>query len=150
MNHPNAEVRRSVWSEELVAEHFREKGYQVVRTAGRGPDLTVTDSIGSFTVEVKITSKSSSYGQCTISAVQPARRGDTFIAVVFDNGYIHLEPMNKHLEKCWPSGGRDFTELYNAKGQRISGAGHGGYIVSLGGRDGVVGPPVTLALSELD
>jgi hypothetical protein len=105
----NAKAR---WAERAAERHFTDQGYKVEITKGTGPDLTLFLDGKVLTCEVKLAIPKSKHPDCFfVQAVAPKRRKDDLIAIVFSNGFIHVEPMKKHLRACPKCGLRAVTSL---------------------------------------
>jgi hypothetical protein len=92
-------------AERLVAEYFKQRGFDVKMTTCNGPDLTISKAGDSLTVEVKSMTKV--VGGFVCSSVKPTRLGDDLMALVFiEERVIMLETMQEHLNVTPKSGCR--------------------------------------------
>jgi len=88
-------------------------GYKILTKAKKtasGPDLHVQKDDMIFRVEVKkarLIKRS-----MAIHPVEPLRRHDDLIAIIFPSGYVLIEPMKDHLKSCAESGSRSFFGVY--------------------------------------
>lgn len=102
-----------------AADKFSNLGFQVatLRSVNRpGPDIEIFNSNGALRVEVKAAFKS----RDTWRIGRTSRKQDDLIAIVFPNGFVHVEDMRDHLKSCMKDGER----IINALG-RLYSAGNG-------------------------
>lgn len=99
-------------AERVVAAELERRGWAVVLTTAKGPDLVVTRGGIVKTVEVK-RAKHAKKRNCWMSyPVQPNRRGDDFCAIYFpDIDKIVIDAMDRHLAAASASGYRQVTRL---------------------------------------
>ncbi len=95
----------------LVASFFKRNGYIVEITNGLGPDLTLYKNGVKQTCEVKSVTKSKSVNSYVVDSVQPLRKNDDLMAIVFTDQKILVLPMMEHLLHCNPCGSRCVTKL---------------------------------------
>lgn len=88
-------------------------GYKILTKAKKtasGPDLHVQKDNMIFRVEVKkarLIKRS-----MAIHPVEPLRKHDDLIAIIFPSGYVLIEPMKDHLKSCAEAGSRSFFGVY--------------------------------------
>lgn len=103
------QVVAAVGAETRAAQHFRNLGFEVEQVDSTGPDLKCR--IGNFvwTVEVKRVTKGTR--NLRVGCVRPARKNDDLVAMVFPDGYVHIDSMGNHLKACCKNGTRSVTGL---------------------------------------
>lgn len=100
-------------SERFVEKFYKNMGWNVEINKGNGgPDLICTKNGERILVEVKTILKQGPTGKFVVTKVKPNRMKDDFVAMVWNNEYIIIEPMNQHLSKCAPTGDRSITKEY--------------------------------------
>lgn len=83
-------------SELKAKEYFLNKGYKVIHTNGKGPDLIIKKGSLECTVEVKTVIKLKKVNCFWVNSVYPTRMNDTFIAYVYKD-HVVCNSMEKHL-----------------------------------------------------
>jgi HJR/Mrr/RecB family endonuclease len=116
-------MRMAFAAEDTVAKFFTASGYTVERTRNKGPDLVVLADEKRIAIEVKRAIQHRGRPRLLVDGVRPARLRDDFVAIVMPDGSVFCQPMQDHLESCWPSGQRDVTMEFVAMSQRVHGAG---------------------------
>lgn len=100
---------------EAVTEALLKMGFKTIGRVrhknANGPDLHVIRDERLFTVEIKKARKHSRRDTLSVHPVEPARRKDDIIAIVFPSGYVLIEPMKDHLAACPKSGYRSLGPL---------------------------------------
>lgn len=98
-------------SERAVETYLNSKGHTNVIVLGgpNAPDITFVEFGRTVKVEVKTVIRNRSYNGWYVDRVSPNRRGDDYIAFVFPDGSIQMEPMNDHLLKVGSSGRRNVS-----------------------------------------
>lgn len=114
-NHPYKIISISSAAEKMVAEFYESIGYTCKLTTTKGPDIIATDPNGkSITIEVKLAHEiitKRGLKQYIVGMVRKDRKNDDFIAIVFNDKRIFIEPMSTHLSKCFIDNSRSVTEL---------------------------------------
>ena len=87
---------KGVESEDICAEWFRSIGYSVEQCDHNGPDLILSRSDLSISVEVKSVCYLRNGGRI-VSRVYPRRQGDDWIAYVFKTGSVVIRSMAEHM-----------------------------------------------------
>lgn len=104
---------KNVWrqkgrkAERIVEKYFLDKGYHVVLTTNKGPDLIIEKDGIKKTVEVKAIGfcSRSVKNSVRVSKVKDNRKNDDFIAYVrVDDEKIVIRPMMDHLLDCRSGG----------------------------------------------
>jgi hypothetical protein len=109
---PNHNVQVNRKAEREVERFLKGNGFEVLGlTTTKGPDVVVRKGKRTLYVEVKRVFRMKHSNTWRVTGVEPARRNDDFIAMVFPNKRIVLERMDRHLKKCAPSGIRTVTEM---------------------------------------
>lgn len=93
---------------DAVVETLSKIGFQVIRIAKKnenGPDIWALKENLPYSFEVKHV-KMLRQRCAQVPPVEPGRRSDDYIAVVFPSGYVLIEPMVQHLRNCSPKGYR--------------------------------------------
>lgn len=97
----------------LLSKRFEANGARVLKPKHRnanGPDLTIIKNDSAYRIEVKILYKIRS-GSMQTGPIEEARRNDDFVAIVFPNGFVFIEPMDEFLKLANLDGRRTFTFL---------------------------------------
>lgn len=106
---PHSLAKKSV----MIAKiYFESIGYEVSKPkhpCTNGPDLCV----GEFRVEVKKVF----YSSRAYKVSKVTRTADDYIAIIFNDGHVHVERMEDHLRLCSKDGGRCVTGLARLYGR---------------------------------
>lgn len=97
-----------------VTRFLRERGHQVAptrKTNSNGPDIVILMDHDAARIEVKVAMEHPKKRHWRVRQVEPSRRGDDFVALVFPGGHIHFERMLDWLEHCNEDGSRTVTAL---------------------------------------
>ncbi len=103
-------TKKGRWAERVAGEHFRKMGFTVELTSGVGPDLTLFGKTRPLFVEVKSVIKGPS-NRWYVAQVCKKRTKDDYIAMVFREDHIVVQPMNYHLKQCNKTGRRYIISL---------------------------------------
>lgn len=105
--------KKGIAAEKQAAGHFILLGYDVLPVDCHGPDLVLTRGQERLTCEVKSVTKYDVNGKdfYFVSPVYRGRRVDDLMAMVFDDGFILVQPMKEHLAECSKTGRRNLTRF---------------------------------------
>jgi hypothetical protein len=108
MKHPVNVAARN--SENCAAEYFRNMGFTVSISNGRGPDLILKLGEAEMTCEVKMLGRHKYYSDPVYRStpVKPKRVNDDLICFVLGESVFSVEEMKTHFSHCPPGGFRLF------------------------------------------
>lgn len=86
-----------------VAREFKRLGYKTTKPRHKnssGVDIFAIKDDYVFSVEVKHAKRIKNRNALRVRMVEPNRKRDDLIAIVFPSGYVLIEPMKDHLLCC--------------------------------------------------
>lgn len=101
---------------ELIKQTFEALDFNLIfyneKENTNGPDCFVQKGGGlPLAVEIKTIKKNKTTGAWSVPPVEKARTTDHLIAIIINEKYVIIEPMEQHLKSCSPSGYRPLTLL---------------------------------------
>jgi hypothetical protein len=102
---------------EKAALTFSNMGYEIltmVEGTKNGPDLHIKKD--DLVLRVEIKKARPSKRSMAVHPIEPSRKNDDLVAVVFPSGYVFIEPMKDYLFNCSDCGTRSFLEFIERNG----------------------------------
>ncbi len=103
----------NISTNKLAAYAFQKMGYEIltmVEGTKNGPDMHIKKN--DLVLRVEIKKARAIKRSMAVHPIEPARKNDDLVAVVFPSGYVFIEPMQDYLFNCSDCGTRSFFGIY--------------------------------------